>query len=414
MRFRSDEIPIRSRRMPMKTIRLCMAASIAAACAMAMLGAQSAQAQSYKVLYTFTGGKHGAYPSPVIRDAQGNLYGETGGGYGRVFKLSRIDKEAVLYSFRDRADGGYPGGGVIQDAKGNLYGTAADGGGTGCNGLGCGLVFKLSLAGKETVLYSFTGGADGASPFEGVIQDAKGDLYGAAQAGGGTGCTGGCGTVFKLSRTGKEITLHSFPGGVDGVVPIAVTLDAKGNLYGTTYAGGAFDSGTVFKLSPTGKKTVLYNFQGGADGADLFARVIRNAQGNLYGTAGYGGVYGYGTVFKVSGTGKETTLYSFKGGADGANPFAGVIQDDQGNLYGTTGYGGDFLCGGAQGCGVVFKLTKTGKEIVLYTFTGGNDGGTPGALIQDAKGNLYGNTNTGGDLSCGQGSGCGVVFELTP
>jgi uncharacterized repeat protein (TIGR03803 family) len=221
----------------MKPIRLCMAASVAAACVMAMLAAQSAQAQSYKVLYTFTGGKHGVYPSAVIQDAQGNLYGETqGGAYGTVFKLSPTDKETVLYKFQGGSDGAYPYGGLIQDAKGNLYGTAADGGGTGCFGLGCGLVFKLSLTGKETVLYSFTGGADGAGPSTGVIQDAKGDLYGAAQAGGGTGCSGGCGTVFKLSRTGKEITLHSFQGGVDGDVPNAVTLDAKGNLYGTTSA----------------------------------------------------------------------------------------------------------------------------------------------------------------------------------
>jgi uncharacterized repeat protein (TIGR03803 family) len=403
----------------MKPIRLCMAASVAAACVMAMLAAQSAQAQSYKVLYAFTGRKHGAYPSPVIQDAQGDLYGETGYGgaygYGTVFKLSRTDKEAVLYSFKDRADGTYPFGGLIQDTNLNLYGTAADGGGTGCYGLGCGLVFKLSPTGKETVLYSFTGGADGAGPSTGVIQDAKGDLYGAAQAGGGTACSGGCGTVFKLSRTGKEITLHSFQGGVDGDVPNAVTLDAKGNLYGTTSADGASIWGTVFKLSPTGKKTVLYNFQGGADGGEPFGGVIQDAQGNLYGTTGYGGVYGNGTVFKVSRTGKETVLYSFTGGADGAIPGDGVIQDAQGNLYGTTDYGGDFLCGGGQGCGVVFKLSKTGKEIVLYTFKGGTDGGTPRALIQDAKGNLYGNTNTGGDLSCGfQGSGCGVVFKLTP
>jgi|HubBroStandDraft_4_1064222.scaffolds.fasta_scaffold20643_3 uncharacterized repeat protein (TIGR03803 family) len=402
----------------MKPIRLCMAASVAAACVMAMLAAQSAQAQSYKVLYTFTGGKHGVYPSAVIQDAQGNLYGETqGGAYGTVFKLSPTDKETVLYKFQGGSDGAYPYGGLIQDAKGNLYGTAADGGGTGCFGLGCGLVFKLSLTGKETVLYSFTGGADGAGPSTGVIQDAKGDLYGAAQAGGGTGCSGGCGTVFKLSRTGKEITLHSFQGGVDGDVPNAVTLDAKGNLYGTTSAGGASDWGTVFKLSPTRKKTVLYTFTGGADGGEppFAGKVIQDAKGNLYGTTLFGGAYGDGTVFKVSRTGKETVLYSFTGGADGGEPFAGVIQDTKGNLYGTTGYGGDFLCGGGQGCGVVFKLSKTGKEIVLYTFKGGTDGGTPGALIQDAKGNLYGNTNLGGDLSCGyQGSGCGVLFKLTP
>jgi len=347
-------------------------------CAMGILAAQSAQAQTYKVLHTFTGGKDGGIPNAVIQDAEGNLYGTTsaGGdyGYGTVFKLSKTGKVTVLYKFKGGADGGYPDAGVIPDATGDLYGTTAGGGAAACPG-GCGTVFKLSKIGKETVLHSFTGGADGAFP-NAVIQDAKGDLYGTAEGGGDTACFGGCGTVFKLSKTGKETVLYSFKGGADGENPSAgVIQDAKGNLYGTTlYDGGrgcqGFGCGVVFKLDTAGKETVLHNFKGGADGEYPLAGVIREAKGNLYGTTFEGGAAGYGTVFKLSGTGKETVLYSFTGGADGGNPYAGVIQDAKGNFYTTTS------AGGASGGGTVFKLSRTGKGTALYSFTGGTDGGS--------------------------------------
>src|SRR5208282_5203280 len=184
--------------------------------------------------------------------------------------------------------------------------------------------------------------------------------------------------------------------------------------------GGFRGCGTVFKLDPTGKFTVLHTFHG-ADGAGPNGSLVPDNAGNLYGMTFYGGYLsgcagiGCGVVFKLDKSGKETMLYSFKGGADGAEPAASVVRDEQGNLYGTTNLGGNFngsLCSGV-GCGVVFKLDPTGNETVLYTFTGGSDGANPNAdLLQDEKGNLYGTASDGGDTSCSAPYGCGVVFKV--
>jgi uncharacterized repeat protein (TIGR03803 family) len=416
-----------------------MAASVAAACAIAMLAVQSAQAQTYKekALYSFTGGADGGFPyAGVIQDAKRNLYGTTvfggqlgvcsGEGCGVVFKLDKAGNETVLHTFEEKNgnDGAEPWAGVIQDAEGNLYGTTADGGIEDCE-YGCGIAFKISRAGKETVLHNFcrrSGCTDGANPYAGLIQGADGVFYGTT-AGGGAYKSG---AVFKLNKAGKETVLYSFcPGGppcVDGEAPLAgVIQDARGNLYGTTAYGGdpscgseRAGCGVIFKLSKTGSETVLYGFKGGSDGNEPQAGVVQDAEGNLYGTTVYGGdtscnpPYGCGVVFRLSKTGELAVLHSFTGGADGRYPYAGVIQDAKGNLYGTTIYGGTTGCG--DGCGVVFKLDKTGKkETVLHTFTGGTDGGVPwGAVIRDAEGNLYGTASQGGD------NNGGVVFELKP
>jgi len=336
-------------------------------------------------------------------------------------------KESVLYSFSERTHGADPAGGLIWDAKGNRYGTTWSGGDlSGCGGYGCGVVYKLSSKGQETVLYSFTGGADGSNPSYGsLILDANGNLYGATWYGGtGRDCIGqfypGCGVVFKVNPKDKtETVLYNFTGGADGANPAqGLIWDAKGNLYGTTNSGGLLNvnAGVVFKVSPKDKtETVLYTFTGGADGASPFAGLIWDAKGNLYGAARWAGGSNAGVVFKVSPKDKtETVLYNFTGGADGANPSAGLIWDAKGNLYGTTPYGGDLRgCGG--GCGVVFKLSSKGQETVLHRFTGGADGANPsyGSLILDANGNLYGGTEFGGDLSGCGGYGCGVVFKLS-
>jgi uncharacterized repeat protein (TIGR03803 family) len=398
-------------KMKTKSIRLCTAASVAAGCVLAMLAAPSAQAQTYTVLYSFIGGADGQAPiAGVIQDGDGNLYGTTSGGgasgHGTVFKLSKAGKGTVLYSFTGGPDGGLPGAAVIRDGSGNLYGTTEMGGASNA-----GTVFKLSKTGKETVLHSFTGGADGAYPVGGVIRDSSGNIYGTAFLGGPSGN----GTVFKLTTTGKETVLYTFTGGTDGGQPLAgVIRDAKGNLYGTTQGGGdltcgaPYGCGTVFKVEAAGKETVLYSFTGGADGRAPLAGVIRDTSGNLYGTTNSGGNLnclsgGCGTVFKLSSAGKETVLYSFSDGPDGAGPW-GVVQDANGNLYGTTAGGGNPSCN----CGTVFKLSKTGKETVLYTFSGGADGRAPLAgVIRDTSGNLYGTTAGGG------ASGHGTVFKLT-
>ena len=351
------------------------------------------------VLYSFTGGADGGYPyAGLIQDWAGNLYGTTTGGgaagVGVVFKLDKKGHETVLYSFTGGDDGGYPFAGVILDWAGNLYGTAAVGGAAGA-----GVVFKLDKKGHETVLYSFTGGDDGGYPYyANLIQDWAGNLYGTTSSGGAAGA----GVVFKVDTNGHETVLYSFTGGADGGYPNAgVIFDWAGNLYGTTTSGGAAGAGVVFKLDTKGHETVLYGFTGGADGAYPYAAVVQNWEGNLYGTTFNGGPGDAGVIFELDSKGHETALYSFPGRTDGTKPWAGVIQDSAGNLYGTTSYGGPV------GAGVVFKLDKKGHETVLYNFTGGADGANPfsGVTLDSAR-NLYGTTPFGGT------AGAGVVYKL--
>ena len=372
----------------------------------------SARAQTFTLLYTFTGGSDGRGPfGGVILDGAGNLYGTTteGGnlacslGCGTVFKVDTSGNETVLYSFAGTGagDGEYPNATLLRDTQGNLYGTTESGG-----AFGYGTVFKLSAAGAETVLHSFTGtGGDGKFPFGGVARDGQGNLYGTTNTGG----VFGVGTVFRVDATGNETVLYSFTGtGGDGKSPYAgVVRDAQGNLYGTTESGGTSNVGTVFKVDATGTETILYSFTvTGGDGAEPMSGLVRDAQGNLYGTTNAGGVGvggGNGVVFKVDKTGREKVLFRFPGtGADGIRPH-GVVRDAQGNLYGTTVFHGAF------GWGTVFKLSPTGKQTVLYNFNGGNaDGGDPYAgVVLDGQGNIYGATSAGA-------IGYGTVFKITP
>ena len=316
---------------------------------------------------------------------------------------------SVLYSFNG-SDGAYPTAGLIGDGAGNLYGTTGAGGADND-----GVVFKLAPDGTETVLYFFTGGSDGSAPYAGLIMDKTGNLYSTTYGGGGsTNCSNGCGTVFKLAPNGTETGLYSFTGGRDGSGPRAgLIMDKKGNLYSTTFEGGANGAGVVFKLAPDGTETALYSFTGESDGAYPYASLIMDKKGNLYGTTYDGGItgcggHGCGVVFRLAPNGTETVLYSFTGGSDGRGPFAGLITDGSGNIYGTTGYGGGTGCNG-PGCGTVFKLAPNGTETLLHIFTGGSDGGYPYAgLIVDKKGSLYSTTSIGGP------DNRGVVFKLAP
>jgi len=207
-------------------------------------------------------------------------------------------------------------------------------------------VFELDATGHETVLYSFPGAGDGRHPYSGVIRDAAGSLYGTTGGGG----TAGLGVVYKLDTAGHETVLYNFTGGADGSNPSGgVIRDSAGNLYGTTASGGTANWGVVYKLDPSGHETVLHSFTGGADGGRPLAGVTRDSAGNLYGTTGAGGTTGSGVVYELDAAGQETVLYSFTG-YDGRNPYAGVIRDSAGNLYGTTCYGGK------RGGGVVFKI----------------------------------------------------------
>ena len=372
------------------------------------LVATTAQAQTFTVLHTFTGLPDGVWPQGgLVRDTAGNLYGTTflGGsglgcprsGCGTVFTVETTGTEVVVQRFLGR-DGAMPAAELLLDPNGNIYGTTDFGG-----AFGRGTVFK-----RGTALYSFQGPPDGSQPFGGLVEDASGNLYGTT-AGGGASNNG---TVFKVDTTNRETVLYSFSGGADGSLPFATLIrDTAGNLYGTTAAGGAFGSGTVFKLDMTNNETVLHSFNG-TDGADPEAGVIQDAAGNFYGTTSRGGALDKGTVFKLDTSGQETVLHSFTGGADGGNPTASLLLDALGNLYGTTSGGGDLTCGTSTGCGTVFKLDMLGNETVLHSFNGKADGSSPIAgVVMDAAGNLYGTALLGGDFSCLQ-EGCGTVFIL--
>jgi uncharacterized repeat protein (TIGR03803 family) len=372
------------------------------------LSLSAASAQTFTLLYQFRSGPGGINPyAGVVRDTKGNLYGTTynDGAFaaGTVFRINTAGKEKVLHSFSQTdGDGAFPWYGTLaRDSSGNLYGTSITGGIAG--ELCCGTVFEVTASGTETVLYRFTGIDGDGFPQNGAVRDSSGNLYGTTQNGG----PDNAGTVFKVDPSGKKTVLYSFTGSTDGAYPMAgVVLDAKGNLYGTTSGGGLYSFGgygTVFKLDPTGKETVLYTFMGANDGSSPEAGVIRDSQGNLYGTTYLGGTAGAGTVFKVDPQGQETVLHNFAGGNDGGLPIgASLARDSAGNLYGTTPQGGstDF--------GVVFKINAKGNETILHTFSG-SDGKIPyGTLILDKAGNLYGTTYEGGAY------GGGVVFKIAP
>jgi uncharacterized repeat protein (TIGR03803 family) len=407
--------------------------------ALMLLAANPAWGASEKVLYSFTGGTDGGGPlAGVVFDGSGNLYGTThfggittcggivGGGCGVVFQLAPSMTtpawtEYVLYSFADGTDGGFPNGSLLVDSSGDVFGTASVGGNTSCTD-GCGVVFRIfpSPSGGgwvERVIHHFDG-TDGSFPNAALIFDGSGNLYSTTVDGGASGD----GTVFELTPSAgnwTETLLYSFTGGSDGNNPYAgLVMDASGNLYGTTYPVGDGNHGVVFELkqvSGVWTLEVLHTFTGGNDGGNPYAGLILDGAGNLYGTTAEGGADEYGVVFKLSppsGTGTswtETVLHTFTGGNDGGSPYGGLVFDASGNLYGAT------VFGGADGYGVAYKLTPvlgtTGgwTETLLHTFTGGNDGGYPECtLVFDSSGNLFGTTTNGG------ASGNGVVFEIVP
>ena len=393
------------------------ALTMAVLCLLLMGGFQPAEAQTETVLYSFcaqTGCPDGSNPrADLVMDTAGNLYGTTlyGGtsSVGTVFELSPSGTETVLHSFAaSHTDGHYPYAGLLMDTTGNLYGTAQSGGAKGL-----GTVFKRSPNGTETLLYSFcvlAACADGYHPRAGLIMDTKGNLYGTAFDGGAYDA----GAVFELSPSGTETVLHSFcqqTGCPDGYYPQAgLVMDTNGNLYGTTLYNGAYGGGTVFKISSDGTATTFYNFctaTGCKNGRYPQAGLILDTNGNLYGTTFGGGAHGQGTVFELSPGGAETVLHSFcarTGCSDGSHPRADLVMDTAGDLYGTTYYGG------TNSVGTVFKLSPNGTETVLHSFAAnGSDGTHPYAgLVMDAMGNLYGTTYSGG------ANGYGTVFKVTP
>jgi uncharacterized repeat protein (TIGR03803 family) len=388
--------------------------------------ALTAGASTEKVLWNFKGNSDGSGPwsNYFISDAKGNLYAATaaGGTYGAgtVFMLTPAGKETILYEFKGQSngDGNGPHGHLTFDAKGNIYGTTQSG---GTNGTGT--VYELSPKSgggwKEKVIYTFSAaGADGADPSAGMTIAADGTMYSTTPDGGAFGA----GTVFSLKKTSKgwkQTVIQNLNGSSNGGYPYeGLMMDAAGNLYGAAPTGGASGQGVIYRLSRT--KTgwadkVLHSFTNqNGDGSGLYwIDLISDTSGNIYGATSFGGTNSTGMVWELvySETKKsysESILYEFgaSGSGDGNNPYGGLAMDSEGNLYGTT------LYGGTSNIGTSYKLTKDGKtwkETILHTFAGANDGAqSTGNPYIDAKGRVYGMTETGGT------SDLGVVYRITP
>ena len=385
------------------------------------------------LIHTFSAAGDGdGVVSAVIQASDGNLYGTTGwggsNGAGTVFKiggLSTSPTESVIQSFKGGIDGSGPSGSLIEAFDESLYGMTTGGGANNT-----GTVFKIgNLSGVpvKSVIHDFTEENDGALPVAALIQIPDGDLYGATETDGSN--IGG--TVFRVidpSGLPAVTVVHVFESGSDGSIPSASLIQASdGNLYGTTQAGGSGGGGTVFRISnllgpPI--ESVVHNFSGGSDGAGPAASLIQASDGNLYGTTELGGANNAGTVFRISdlsGTPTEMVIYSFRGSSDGGDPQASLIEASDGNLYGTTIFGGLSNCVISGGtCGTVFKISNlsgTPTESVIYSFTGGSDGALPAApLIEASDGDLYGTTQGGGIYDCRtiqlNPIGCGTVFKI--
>lgn len=370
-------------------------------------------------LHSFTG-TDGATPfNGLVQGSDGNFYGTTSGGGahsgGTAFVMTPAGVVTVLHSFGAVGDGISPAiMPLVQGSDGNFYGTTIAGG-----AYGQGTVFLLTPGGTETPLYSFAGGVDGAQPYGGVIFGSDGNLYGTTYAGGQFTY----GTFYRVTPAGVETVLHDFGGSLtDGAQPrVGVVLGKDLNFYGTTYTGGQSGNGTVYQVTSTGTETPLYAFTGGVDGGTP-SRMILASDGNFYGTTVYGGAHNVGAVFRFSPTGGEAGIYSFSGTfgptspvgtVDGANPNRGLIEGSDGNLYGTTFFGGTY------DEGTVFKVTRTGVETVVYSFSGNGsvpnstDGAHPAGLMQARDGSFYGTTVIGGANTNYSTSGNGAIFRLS-
>jgi len=388
---------------------------------LSLFAPQTIHAQTYQILHQFAGPTtDGATPFGFVLGGNGTIVGTTcygGLSYGgTVYSLSPSGTETILYNF----DAGY---GTCPSSlfpwKGYLYGSA--GGGAYRDGI----IYRLSPSGKETILHTF-GKNLAEGTYAGLLyQNSAGLFYGAASYGG----LYGYGTLFNADTSGKVTVIYNFPSSNWGGYIGSFIPDQSGNFYGTTYYGGSANCsggcGTIFKFDAAGNWTTLYSFTGGADGAYPNG-VIRDGQGNLYGTTTEGGskcvLVSCGTVFKFSSSGQLTTLYSFTGGAAGILPSGNLVRDKAGNLYGTTSEGGDMACAdfiNYGGCGTLFKIDPSGNLTIVHTFTGPpGDAGTFGStLLMDAAGDIYGASYSGGETDCNltndQGIGCGTIFKLT-
>ena len=376
--------------------------------ALALFAMQRVDAQTFTVLYTFTGGADGGTPldTPILYN--GNVYGTTNGGgagsSGTVYQLDfKTRKETALHTFTG-PDGIGPVGGLIQNASGNFYGVAYKGGPNND-----GTLFELTPSGQFTLLHAFAGRtvtpAEGIGPAGTPVFDSLGDLFGTTYVG---GASKGWGTVYEYSAAGVFQSGQNFS--PDGALPRAGLFFQGGKLFGTTCGcGGIAYGGTIYAV---GVQKALYTFTGGADGSQPLGSLVGDGKGNLYGTTSAGGTgnfgSGYGVVFEFNLTTSQLTVLHTFTGSDGGAPASALSWDTQGNLYGTT------TLGGAYGYGTVFKLDPTsGTLTTVYSFTGGADGGTPEAgVLVTANGDIWGAASAGG--SAPAPAGFGTLFIISP
>lgn len=370
-------------------------------------------AQSFSTLLDFDGA-NGATPTymSLVQGIDGNLYGTTrfGGdkqschyGCGTVFRMSFGGE---IWSRRLEPSMASPDAGLTLASDGNLYGTTPSGGENGA-----GTVFEIDKKGKVTTLYSFCAKSncrDGAVPVGSLVQGINNSLYGVTQDGGRH-----FGVVFEITTTGAYRTLYKFCAQskcLDGSQPFAGVIQAlDGNFYGTTGYGGTNGAGTIFKITPDGILATLYNFCAELDcedGEAPEAPLLQTDDGAFYGSTVYGGANGFGNIFKFTADGTLVTLHTFRR-IDGSRPTSALIQGTDGNLYGTAGLDGP------HGCGTIFSMTLDGTLSTLHAFNLSEGCGAYGALLQATDGNFYGATYRGGNLECESPEGCGTAFRFS-
>ncbi len=397
---------------------------------------RSAHGQHIKLhtLHAFTGGADGADPNPLIRDAEGNLYGTTAsggflgcpqgvGGCGVVYEVTKDGQYTILYSFKGgNGDGGFPVSGVTRDPAGNLFGTTEGGNGAPST------IYEITSSGEEKIL-RYLGNAnfkDGAAANSAPILDSKGNLFGNTRYGGDSSCGfngNGCGVVYEIQANGKFRVLYTFTSLADGIEPVgSPVIDSQGNLFGTTGLGGDLSCdrpngcGVIYELDHTGKYRILHKFTGKSDGA-FPACVTDDGSGNLVGVTGSGGDlscgygFGCGIIFRIDKTGKLKTLYEFPPFTENNDAHSCLVRDSKGNLYGTN------ALGGTHNGGYLAVLDRADKYTVLYNFPIQNSpqGGVPLGVVLGPNREFFGVNIEGGDLNCGiEQEGCGTVFELEP
>jgi uncharacterized repeat protein (TIGR03803 family) len=384
--------------------------SVTSAVAVLNISGVTASGAALEALYSFTassadssGSTYGAYPMAGLLQARGgSFYGTASGGgaagYGTVFRLTPNGAVSLVYSFNDGNDGAVPFGGLIQGTNGSLYGTTAGAGDYG-DGLGEGSVFRMTTAGAGTY-YSLNSASSGASPFAGLVQGQDGNFYGTSAYSGAYGLVG-YGAVFKLTPAGALTALGEFNFESGANPASALVQAADGNFYGTAQNGGANGGfGTIFQITSAGTITALHSFAN-TDGAGPIAGLTQDTDGSFYGTTYSGGASNAGTVFKLSSDGTFTSLYSFTGGDDGSNSYGGLLLANDGDFYGTT------EGGGVYGLGTVFRISRNGALTTLVNFDGYQGAVPECTLIQGTDGNLYGTTQFGG------AEDFGAIFRLS-